>query len=76
MKEYALRLFDEAASPGAGESLSRVTAAITLRISWMAQSVASALRTLDATAANELGYFKLQPTSDARILRSIGAIAA
>src|SRR5688572_17386710 len=76
MKEYALRLFDEAASPGAGESLSRVTAAIKLRISWMAQSVAAALRNLDAAAANELGYFKLQPTSDARILRSIGAKAA
>ena len=33
MKEYALRLFDEAASPSAVESLSRVTAAMKLRIS-------------------------------------------
>ena len=75
MKEYALRLFDEAASPSAVESLSRVTAAIKLRISWMAQSVAAALRNLDATASNELGYFRRQPTSDERILRSLGAAA-
>lgn len=75
MKEYALRLFDEAATPSAVESLSRVTAAIKLRISWMAQSIASALRNLDAAASTELGYFKRQPTSDERILRSLGAAA-
>jgi alkylation response protein AidB-like acyl-CoA dehydrogenase len=75
LKEYALRLFDEAASPRAVESLSRVTAAVKLRISWIAQSTAAALRSRDETAANELGYFRRQPTSDERILRSIGAAA-
>ena len=43
-----------------------------LRISWHAQSTAAAIRGLDETAASELGYFRLQPTSDERILRSIG----
>jgi hypothetical protein len=73
LKEYSLRLFDEAASPSAVESLSRVTAALKLRISWYAQSTAAALRNLDEVAANELGYFRRQPTSDERILRSLGA---
>jgi len=75
MREYALRLLDDAASPGVVESLARVTAAMKLRISWYAQSTAAALRGLDDTAASELGYFRLQPTSDERILRSIGANA-
>ncbi len=75
LKEYSLRLFDEAASPNAVESLSRVTAAVKLRISLYAQSTAAALRNLDGSAAQELGYFRRQPTSDERILRSIGARA-
>ena len=72
LREYALRLLDDAAAPSAVASLSRVTAAMKLRISWFAQSTATAIRSRDATSANELGYFKLQPTSDERILRSIG----
>ena len=75
LREYSLRLFDEAASPSAVETLSRVTAAMKLRISWLAQSTAAALRNLDQTAADELGYFRRQPTSDERILRSLGAAA-
>jgi hypothetical protein len=73
LREYSLRLLDDAAAPSAVESLSRVTAAMKLRISWLAQSTAAALRDLDDTAANELRYFRRQPTSDERILRSIGA---
>lgn len=73
LREYSLRLLDDAAAPHAVESLARVTAAMKLRISWLAQAAAAALRGLDETAANELGYFRLQPTSDDRILRSIGA---
>lgn len=72
MREYALRLLDDAESPGVIDSLARVTAAMKLRISWYAQSTAAAIRGLDETAASELGYFRLQPTSDERILRSIG----
>ena len=75
LKEYSLRLLDEAASPSTVESLSRVTAAMKLRISWYAQSTAALLRNLDETAASELGYFRRQPTSDERILRSLGAAA-
>ncbi len=73
LREYARRLLDAAASPRAVESLSRVSAAMKLRISWHAQSIAAALQSLDATSASELGYFKRQPTSDDRILRSLGA---
>ena len=73
MREYSLRLLDDSASPQAVESLSRVTAAMKLRISWLAQSTAAAMGRLDETAANELGYFRRQPTSDERILKSIGA---
>ena len=75
LQEYSLRLFDEAASSCAIDTLSRVTAAVKLRISWIAQSTAAALRNLDETAATELGYFRRQPTSDERILRSLGAAA-
>jgi len=75
LKEYSLRLFDEAASSCAVDRLSRVTAALKLRISWMAQTTAARLRNLDEAAASELGFFRRQPTSDERILRSIGAAA-
>jgi hypothetical protein len=72
LREYALRLLDDAESPSAVESLSRVTAAMKLRISWLAQAAAVAVRGLDEASANELSYFRRQPTSDERILRSIG----
>jgi hypothetical protein len=73
LREYSLLLLDEAASPRAMQSLSRVTAAMKLRISWLAHSTANALRSRDATSAGELDYIRRQPTSDDRILRSIGA---
>ena len=73
LRGYALRLFDEAASPGAVRALARVTAAMKLRISWLAQATAATLRGRDDGAAHELGYFRRQPTSDDRILRDIGA---
>ena len=73
MREYALCLLDDAASPSAVESLSRVTATMKLRISWLAQATAAQLRLFDPTAADELCYFRRQPTSDERILSSIGA---
>ena len=76
LREYSLRLLDEAASPSAVESLARVSAAMKLRISWHAQATAAALRDRDDIAASELGYLRLQPTSDDRILRSIEAFGA
>ena len=71
LRDYSMRLLDEG-SPRAMESLSRVTAAMKLRTSWLAQAVAAAVRRFDVVAADELGYLRLQPTSDDRILRSIG----
>jgi alkylation response protein AidB-like acyl-CoA dehydrogenase len=75
LREYALRLLDGTTTPDNLESLSRVTAAIKLRISLHAQSTAAAIRSLDEAAAAELGFLGRQPTSDERILRSLGAAA-
>jgi alkylation response protein AidB-like acyl-CoA dehydrogenase len=75
LRGYALRLLDGTTAPGNVESLSRVTAAIKLRISLHAQATVAAIRSLDETAATELGFLARQPTSDERILRSIGAAA-
>ena len=76
LRKYSLCLINEASSPNAVESLARVTAAMKLRISWLAQATAVAIRGRDETAADELGFISRQPTSDDRILRSIGAAAA
>jgi alkylation response protein AidB-like acyl-CoA dehydrogenase len=73
MREYALRLLDEADTPSAVESLSRVTAAMKLRVSWLAQATAAEVHALDPESAAELGFLKRQPTSDDRILRSLAA---
>ncbi|HLA72139.1 MAG TPA: acyl-CoA dehydrogenase family protein [Steroidobacteraceae bacterium] len=73
LREYALRLIDDPDAARGAESLSRITAAMKLRISWLAQSTADALHDRDAAAVSELRYFRRQPTSDDRILRSICA---
>jgi hypothetical protein len=73
LREYALRLMDGSSVPANVETLSRVTAAIKLRVSLHAQSTVAAIRSRDETAAAELGFLGRQPTSDERILRSIGA---
>ena len=72
LKKYSLCLLNEASSPGAADSLARITAAMKLRISWLAQATAAAVRTVDPESATELGFISRQPTSDERILRSIG----
>lgn len=71
LREYATRLLDEAAAPSAVRSLARVTAAVKLRVSWLAQATANAVRSLDDNAANELSYIRRQPTSDERILETL-----
>ena len=71
LREYSLRLLDTAASPGAVESLARVTAAMKLRVSWLAQATATASRGLDDAAASELGYIRRQPPSDDNVLRRL-----
>ncbi len=70
LKQYAVHLLNDAQFPKSVAELGRVTAAIKLRVSWMAQATANALRGRDDAAATELGYIRLQPTSDERILRS------
>jgi len=71
LQKYSLCLLNEASSPGTVDSLARVTAAMKLRISWHAQACAVALRGVDDVSASELGYLRLQPTSDERILQSL-----
>lgn len=75
LREYALRLLGGPTAPGDVELLSRVTAAIKLRVSLHAQATVAAIRRFDEAAATELGFLGRQPTSDERILRSIGAAA-
>jgi alkylation response protein AidB-like acyl-CoA dehydrogenase len=73
LREYSLRLLDEAARPDAILSLAAVADAIKLRVSLFAQATAAAVRKFDATAAAELEHIQRQPTSDDRILASIAA---
>jgi alkylation response protein AidB-like acyl-CoA dehydrogenase len=73
LKDYALRLLDEATSPRAVALLAHVTAAIKLRVSWHAQSTAAALQGRDDVSASELRYLRRQPTSDDRILLSLAS---
>jgi alkylation response protein AidB-like acyl-CoA dehydrogenase len=47
LRTYSLCLLNEATSPAAVDSLARVTAAMKLRISWLAQSTAAAVRAFD-----------------------------
>ena len=54
-------------------SLARVTDAMKLRVSLLAQATAAAVRPFDATAAAELEHIQRQPTSDDRILKNIAA---
>jgi hypothetical protein len=75
LREYSLRLLDTAGSPGTIVSLSRVTAAMKLRVSWLAQSTAAALKGLDDAAASELRYIRRQPPSDDRIIQDLAASA-
>jgi alkylation response protein AidB-like acyl-CoA dehydrogenase len=75
LRKYALHLINDTQLARSVAELGRVSAAIKLRVSWMAQATAQALRGLDDTAAQELGYIRLQPTSDERILRSIEIMA-
>jgi hypothetical protein len=75
LREHALHLLNAAASTGAIDSLSRVTAAMKLRTSWHCLSMAAALEERDAVSAGELRFLKRQPTSDERILAGIGSSA-
>lgn len=72
LRKYSLCLLEDAASPGSIDCLARVTAAMKLRVSLLAQSTGAAIRERDPVAAQELGYIRRQPTCDDRILASLG----
>lgn len=83
LREYALRLLDEFSSGSDVGPLTKTTSAMKLRVSLLAQSTVAALRDRERTSpsearqlradAGELCCIQSQPTSDERILRSIGA---
>lgn len=83
LREYSLHLLDHF-SPGSDIGrLTKTSSALKLRVSLMAQSTVTELRSRDArTAADarqlaadagELCYIKSQPTTDERIMHSLGA---
>jgi hypothetical protein len=81
LREYALRLLDDSASTRLAP-LTKTTSAMKLRVSTMAQATMALLRERERAApafvsqlradASELYCIRSQPTSDDRILRSIG----
>ena len=72
LRAYALRLLDDFASGSDIQPLKKITSAMKLRVSLMAQSAMALLGGREE--ARELGYIKSQPTADEIILRSIGAL--
>jgi hypothetical protein len=83
LKAHSLQLLDSFSSSADIASLLKSTSTLKLRVSRMAQSTAASLRSLEpstaadalrlAADATELGYIRLQPTSDEKILSSLGA---
>jgi hypothetical protein len=82
LREYSLRLLDDFSSHPDIRALTKTTSAMKLRVSLLAQSTIKALRDLESSKAadalrlradaGELGYIKSQPTSDEKILLSLG----
>jgi alkylation response protein AidB-like acyl-CoA dehydrogenase len=71
LREFSLRLLDDATQPSAIEKLASLASSIKLRVSWHCQALASALAEWDAAAAAELRCLERQPLCDDRILRGI-----
>ena len=83
LREYALLLLDDFSSASNVQPLNNTTSAMKLRVSLMAQSTMTLLRgredlgPADAQLradASELCYIRSQPTADAIIMRTIGAL--
>jgi hypothetical protein len=73
LRRQSLQLLDEYSSGVDVGPLTRTTAALKLRVSIMSQTTAAALRSRGLIdEAGGLGYIKLQPTADERILRGFG----
>jgi hypothetical protein len=83
LREYGARLLDDCRPHARVDALNRVTSTLKLRVSSMAQHTACRLREVAARGgseagelfadAGELGYMRMQPTTDERILRSLAA---
>lgn len=83
LRGYATRLLDDCRPHARVDGLTRVTSMLKLRVSSMAQVTGRLLRERAARGgaeaaelladASELGYMRLQPTTDERILRSLAA---
>lgn len=82
LREHSLHLLDNFCGGPGIELLARITGALKLRVSLMAQSTVSVLRSRNNPTAEEaqrlaadtaeLCYIKSQPTADEKILRSLG----
>ena len=71
LRDYAARLLDDCRPRGSVDALVRVTSTLKLRVSSMAQDTARLLRETAPADAAELGYMRMQPTTDERILESL-----
>lgn len=70
LRQQSLQLLDDFRAGADVAPLTRMTAALKLRASMLAQATAAALRSRGLAAqAGGLGYIKSQPTADHRILR-------
>jgi hypothetical protein len=74
LRQQSLQLLDDFRVGTDLAPLTRITAALKLRVSMMAQTTAATLRSRGLAAqAGGLGYIKSQPTADAKILqRAVG----
>ena len=76
LRQQSLQLLDDFRVGADVAPLTRMTAALKLRVSMMAQTTAATLRSRGLAAqAGGLGYIKSQPTADDKILRGFGALS-
>lgn len=76
LRQQSLQLLDDFRVGADVAPLTRMTAALKLRVSMMAQTTAATLRSRGLAAqAGGLGYIKSQPTADARILSGFGVLS-
>ncbi|HKQ14371.1 MAG TPA: hypothetical protein VJT80_13130 [Steroidobacteraceae bacterium] len=76
LRQQSLQLLDDFEVGADVAPLTRMTAALKLRVSMMSQMTAAALRGRGlAGQAGGLGYIKSQPTADAKILSGFGVLS-
>jgi hypothetical protein len=76
LRRHSLQLLDDFRAGADVAPLTRMTAALKLRVSMLAQTTAAVLRSRGLAAqAGGLGYIKSQPTADLKILRGFGVLS-